>query len=53
MPKNKAIATILLVGMVVILGHSLYCLMQGKFQEAMIMAPVLVLAYVFGLAKRG
>ncbi len=52
MLKNKKLAAVLLAGVVLVLGHSLLCLMQGKFQEAMIMAPVLVIVYIFGTARR-
>jgi len=52
MLKNRKLAALLLAGVVLILGHSLWCLMQGKFQEAMVMAPVLIIAYIFGVARR-
>ncbi|MCF8109292.1 MAG: hypothetical protein K9J81_09895 [Desulfohalobiaceae bacterium] len=51
MLQNRKLAALLLAGVVLVLGHSLWCLMQGKFQEAMVMAPVLVVAYVFGVAR--
>lgn len=52
MQKNRKLAALLLAGVVLILGHSLWCLMQGKFQEAMIMAPVLIIVYIFGVARQ-
>lgn len=52
MIKNKFLAFLLLAAVVLVLGHSLYCLIQGKFQEAMIMTPVLVIAYIFGVARK-
>jgi hypothetical protein len=51
MQKNRKLAALLLAGVVLVLGHSLWCLMQGKFQEAMVMAPVLIIVYIFGVAR--
>lgn len=51
MLQNRKLAALLLAGVVLILGHSLWCLMQGKFQEAMVMAPVLIIVYIFGVAR--
>lgn len=52
MTKNRTLALLLLALVLIILGHSVFCLFQGKLQQAMIMTPLLILVYVFVIAKR-
>ncbi|MCF8039138.1 MAG: hypothetical protein K9K79_07465 [Desulfohalobiaceae bacterium] len=52
MIKNRPLALLMLFLVLIILGHSVISLFQGKFQQAMIMTPLLIIIYVFGLAKK-
>lgn len=48
---KRPLALLMLFLVLIILGHSVISLFQGKFQQAMIMAPLLIVVYIFGLAK--
>ncbi len=52
MVKNRPLALLMLFLVLIILGHSVVCLFQGKFQQAMVMSPLLIIVYVFGLARK-
>ena len=52
MIKNRPLALLMLFLVLIILGHSVISLFQGKFQQAMVMTPLLIIIYVFGLAKK-
>ncbi|MCF8106044.1 MAG: hypothetical protein K9K64_11210 [Desulfohalobiaceae bacterium] len=51
MIRKRPLALLMLFLVLIILGHSVISLFQGKFQQAMIMAPLLIVVYIFGLAK--
>lgn len=50
--KKRIGAIIVLVIVVLILGHSIICFFQGKFSQGMTLFPVLLVGYVFGVARR-
>ncbi|HMB31431.1 MAG TPA: hypothetical protein VKN82_06385 [Desulfohalobiaceae bacterium] len=50
--KKRIGAVIVLVIVVLILGHSIICFFQGKFSQGMALFPVLLVGYVFGVARR-
>jgi hypothetical protein len=49
--KQRIGAIIVLVIVVLILGHSIVCFFQGKFAQAMTLFPLLLVGYVFGVAR--
>jgi len=49
---SKPAATVLLIFVVLILAHSAYSLFQGNFRQATFMLPLLVVFYVFGIARQ-
>ncbi len=52
MEPRRVGSLILLVVMVIVLGHSVFSLSQGRFKQGMIMFPMLAIIYVFGHAAR-
>jgi len=49
---KRPVAAVLLVLMLLVLGHSVFAMYQGRFQESTIMLPVLIVCYVFFVARR-
>lgn len=49
---GRPTAAILLILVLLILAHSAYSLFQGNFRQASVMLPLLILFYVFGIARR-
>ncbi len=49
---NRFLAIISLIFVFLVLGHSVYCLFQGKFEQAMFMVPFFMVLYVFVIARR-
>lgn len=45
-PMNRSLALILLILLGIVLLHSLYAFYRGRFGEAMIMYPLLVVCYL-------
>ena len=50
MELRRVGSLILLVVVLIILGHSVVSLYQGRFKQGMIMFPMLAIIYVFGQA---
>jgi hypothetical protein len=49
---KRPIAAALLVLMLLVLGHSVFAMYKGRFQESTVMLPVLIVCYVFFVARR-
>jgi hypothetical protein len=52
MEPRRVGSLILLIVILIVLGHSVLSLSQGRFRQGMIMFPVLAIIYVFGHAAR-
>jgi hypothetical protein len=52
MEPRRVGSLILLIVIVIVLGHSVFSLSQGRFKQGMIMFPMLAIIYVFGQAAR-
>jgi len=52
MEPKRVGSLILLIVIVIVLGHSVFSLSQGRFKQGMIMFPILAIIYVFGHAAR-
>ncbi|ADH86338.1 DUF2752 domain-containing protein [Desulfurivibrio alkaliphilus] len=48
---NRTLALVLLILMAVVLLHSLYSFYHGRFGEAMVMYPLLVVCYLVFLGR--
>ncbi len=52
MQLTKPAAYILLVFLIAVIAHSTISLFQGKFVQATVMAPFLVVVYVFAVGRK-
>ncbi|MFW6415380.1 MAG: hypothetical protein ACOCZ2_03595 [Thermodesulfobacteriota bacterium] len=52
MQLTKPAAYILLLFLIAIIAHSTISLFQGKFVQATVMAPFLVVVYVFAVGRK-
>ncbi len=49
---KRSVAAVLLLLVLLVLGHSVFAMYQGRLEESMVMLPVLLVCWVFFVARR-